>query len=83
MKNSVKWDKTPISQAELDSLLPLNIFDNGAIEICRVLILRNQKYFRPLLITETAILFVEIVLLFPLNLIIFRNLELTSNNSYG
>ena len=83
MKNSVKWDKIPIYQAELDSLLPLNIFDNWAIEICRVLILRNKKYFRPLLITEAAILFLEIVLLFPLNLIIFRNLELTSNNSYG
>lgn len=72
-----------ILQSELDNLFLLNILDNLAIEICRVLILNKKKYFYPLLIIEAAILFLEIVLLFPLNLIIFRNLGIASNNAYG
>lgn len=83
MKNSVNWDKVTIVQSELESLFPLNIFDYLAIEICRVLILHNKKYFHSLLIIEAAILFLKIVLLFPLNVIIFRNLGIASNNGYG
>ncbi len=83
MNNSVNWDKIKISQAELENLLLSDIFDNWAIDLCRVLILHKKKYFRSLLITETAILFLEIILLLPLNLLVFRNLGIVSNNSYG
>ena len=83
MNNSVNWDKISISQAELESLLLSDIFYNWAIDLCRVLILHKKKYFQPLLITEAAIVFLEIILLFPLNLLIFRNVGIVSNNSYG
>ena len=83
MKKSVNWEQVIISQAELENLFPSNIFHGWAIDLCRVLILRKKKYFQPLLITEAAILLLEIILLFPLNLIVFRNVGIVSNNSYG
>ena len=76
MNNSVNWDKVKISQAELENLLPSNIFYHWSIDLCRVLMLRKKKYFQQLLITEAAILFLTIILFFPLELIIFRNVEI-------
>ena len=61
MNNSVNWDKISISQAELESLLLSDISYNWALDLCRVLILHKKKYFQPLLITEAAILFLEII----------------------
>ena len=83
MNSPVNWDKVTISQSELDNLLPATLFYNWAIDLCRVLILRKKKYWQLLLRTEAAILFLEIILLLPLTLIIFRNIGIVSNNSYG
>ena len=83
MNNSVNWDRIIITQAELDNLLPANILYDWAIDLCRVLILRKRKYLQILIRTEAVILFLEIILLFPLNLIILRNVGIIENNSYG
>ena len=83
MRNSVNWDELRITQSELDNLWELDLFSSWAIDLSRVLILYKRQELKSLLITEISILFLSLVLFFPLNLIIFRHLGFLANNLSG
>lgn len=80
---SVNWDNLRIEQAKLDEVLELNILSTWAITIVRVFILRQKAYYSSLLLIESSLLFLIVTLLFPLSLIIFRNLGWLENNTSG
>ena len=83
MRNSLNWDELKITQSELDNLWELDLFSSLAIDLSRVLILHKRQELKSLLITEISILFLSLVLFFPLNLIIFRHLGFLANNLHG
>ena len=83
MRNSLNWDELKITQSELDNLWELDLFSSLAIDLSRVLILHKRQELKSLLITEISILFLSLVLFFPLNLIIFRHLGFVANNLNG
>lgn len=83
MKITVNWDKLQITQIELDRILDLNLWSNWSIDLNRLLRFGKRKYLKSILITELSILFLGLLLFFPINLIIFRKLSLLSNNVNG
>ncbi|MGL6343580.1 MAG: hypothetical protein ACRC80_31105 [Waterburya sp.] len=80
---SVNWEKLEISQAELDELVNFDLLSTWAIDISRVFLLSQKTYYKSLLMTEAVYLFLILFLLFPINLIIFRNFNWLSNNISG
>lgn len=83
MSNTTPWDKLKISQSELDNILDLDLFSSWAIDLNRILIQQKIQYLKSFLITELSVLFLSIILLFPLNLLIFRKLGILANNTTG
>ena len=83
MRNSINWGELTITQSELDNLWELDLFSSCAIDLNLLLILRQRQYFKSFLFTEISVLFLGLVLFFPLNLIMFRNLAFLSNNTVG
>jgi hypothetical protein len=80
---SVNWEELEISKVELEDLINFNLLSTWALDLCRVFLLHNRAYSRPLLFTEGCTLFLIYFCLFPLNLIIFRKLGWLSNNYQG
>ncbi|MDJ0532823.1 MAG: hypothetical protein QNJ70_10060 [Xenococcaceae cyanobacterium MO_207.B15] len=80
---SLKWEELEISPAELEELLNFDLLSTWAIDISRVFLLRQAKYRNSLLFTEGCYLFLVFILLFPINLIIFRNFGWLTNNTNG
>lgn len=80
---SAQWNKLQIDRLELDELLELDVLSTWAITMVRVFMLRQKAYYLSFLLTEASFLFLILLLLFPLNLIVFRNLELLENNTSG
>jgi hypothetical protein len=80
---SINWEKLEISQAELDELVNFDLLSTWAIDISRVFLLRQKTYYKSLLVTESVCLFLILFLLFPINLIVFRNFDWLSNNLSG
>jgi hypothetical protein len=83
MKITVNWDEIQIKQAELDSVFHLNLFSTWAIDISRLILLHKRKYLKSVLITEISLLFLGLLLFFPVNLILLGNLNLLTNNISG
>lgn len=77
------WSKLKISQTELDSACEFSIFDNWAIALSRLLLLRQPEYWQQLLLAEISVWFLSILLLFPINLMLFRKLNLLSSSGSG
>lgn len=80
---SVNWEELEISQTELDELVNFDLLSDWAINISHVFLLRRKKYYKSLLMTEGVYLFLIFLLLFPINLITFRNFNWLSNNING
>ncbi len=83
MSITINWSKLKITQTELDNLLNLDLFSSWAIELNYILRQHKRQYFRSFLITELSGLFLGVILFFPLNLLIFRKLEILANNTGG
>lgn len=83
MSITINWSKLKITQTELDNLLNLDLFSSWAIELNYILRHHKRQYFRSFLITELSGLFLGVILFFPLNLLIFRKLEILANNTGG
>ncbi|WP_036485612.1 hypothetical protein [Myxosarcina sp. GI1] len=79
----MNWDELQIEQSELDNLLKFNILSTWALDFARVTMLHQKKARISLLFTQASILFLILLLFFPINLIIFRNLGWLSNNISG
>ena len=80
---SLKWNDLKISQAELDTIFETNLIYEWAIALCRVLILHQSRYLKGLLLTQSSLLFICLLFLFPVNLIVYRELEAIDSNSNG
>jgi hypothetical protein len=80
---SLNWEKLEISQVELEELVNFDLLSTWAINISHVFLLRRKKYYKSLLMTEGVYLFLIFLLLFPINLITFRNFGWLSNNLNG
>lgn len=83
MNKTIKWEKLKITQSELDDILDLDLFSSWAIDLNRILIQHKRQYIKSFLITEVSVLFLGIILFFPLTLIILRNLRILANNTGG
>lgn len=79
----VNWEELEISKAELETLINFDLLSTWAMNLSRVFLLRNKAYSQTLLFTEGGSLFLIYFGIFPLNLIIFRNLGWLSNNYQG
>ena len=80
---SIDWKELEITKTQLEDLLNFNIISNWAIDVSRVILLRNKQYYKSLLFTESGSLFLIYVLFFPITLIILRSLDWLSNNTKG
>lgn len=80
---SVNWEEIKISEAELDKLVKLNLLSLWAMDLSYVFLLNRLISRKSLLITESVCLCLMLFLLFPITLIIFRALNLLSNNVGG
>lgn len=83
MNKPVHWDKLKITQAELDDLLNLDLLSSWAIDLNYILVQHKRQYLKSFLITELSVLFLEIILFFPLALIVLRNVGILANNTGG
>lgn len=79
----INWNELKISQAEIDNIFELNIISSWAIALGKVFLLRQTEARQSLALMESSVLFLSLVFLFPLNLIIFRQLNLLNSNSSG
>lgn len=80
---SESWESLYIDQAELEELLNFDLLSTWALDISRVVFLCQKRYRQSLLFTEGCSLFLVFLLLFPINLILFRKLGWLSNNTNG
>ena len=80
---SVNWKELEISQPELEKLVNFDLISTWAVDISRVLFLNLKAYQKSLLFIEGCSLFLISLFIFPINLIIFRNLDWLSNNISG
>ena len=79
----VNWEELEISQAQLEELVNFDLLSTLAIDLSRVVFLRQTTSRKSLLFTEGCSLFLISLLFFPINLIIFRNYGWLSNNIHG
>lgn len=80
---SESWESLYIDRAELEELLNFDLLSTWALDISRVVFLCQKRYRKSLLFTEGCSLFLVFLLLFPINLILFRKLDWLSNNTNG
>ena len=80
---SLKWNELKIYQAELDTIFETNLIYEWAIALYRILILHQSRYLKGLLLTQSSLLFICLLFLFPVNLIVYRELQAIDSNSNG
>ena len=80
---SFKWNELKITSAELDTVFETNLICEWAIAFCRVSILHQPQYSKNLLLTQSTLFFICSLFLFPVNLIVYRKLELIDSNYSG
>ena len=83
MDNLVIEDILKINRSEIEQILELNSFNSLALEITDILLLQQRKDRLSFLITEAIIWFLGILFLVPLNLLIFQQWLLHSNQFRG
>ena len=83
MDNLVIEDILKIDRSELEQILELNFFNSLALEITALLILQQSKQKISFFITEAIIWFLCILFLVPINLLIFQQWLLHSNQLRG
>ena len=77
---SSDWNQLQISKAELERVFEPSIIDEWAIAFGSVLYFKQNKASKSLLLAIGSFFFISLLLLFPINLIILRQLELVNNN---
>ena len=80
---SPDWENLKISQTELDDIFEPNVVSSWAIALSRVSILRLPQYRQSLFLMECSWLLISWLFLFPINLIVFRKLNLLASNHRG
>ena len=80
---TLDWSELEIDRAELDNTLELNLSSSWAIALNRVFLLNRAEYRQSLLFIEGSILFTSLLFLFPINLIVFRKLNLLDSDGSG
>lgn len=80
---ALDWQELKISQAKLDDVFEVNLVDSWAIVLSKVLLIGKKQELKRLLSIEASLLFVSLLVSFPIALIVFRKLELIANNSNG
>ena len=80
---SSDWNQLQISNAELEQVFEPSIIDEWAIAFSSALYLKHTKANKALLLIIGSFLFISLLLLFPINLIILRQLGLVNNSNLG
>lgn len=80
---TLDWSELEINQTQLDNILELDLSSSWAIALNRVFLLHQAKYWQSLLFIESSILFTSLLFWFPINLIVFRKLNLLDADSSG
>ena len=83
MDNLVIEDILKIDRSEIEQILQLNFFDSLALEMSNILLLQQRKHRLSFFITEAIIWFLGILFLVPINLLIFQQWLLYSNQFRG
>ena len=80
---SSDWNQLQISKAELERVFEVNIIDEWAIAFGSVLYFKQSQASKALLLAIGSFLFISLLLFFPVNLIVLRQLKLVDNSSIG
>ena len=80
---SFDWNQLQISKSELERVFEPSIIDEWAIAFSSALYLKQNKANKVLLLTSSSFSFISLVLLFPINLIVLRQLESVSDSNLG
>ena len=77
---SSDWNQLQITKAELERVFEPNIIDELAIAFSSVLYFKHSRDSNGLLLATGSFFFISLLLLFPVNLIVLRQLGLVNNN---
>ena len=80
---SSDWNQLQISKAELEEVFEPSIIDEWAIAFASALYFKQNQASKTLLSMIGSFFFISLLLLFPVNLIVLRQLELADNSSIG
>lgn len=83
MDNLVIEDILKIDRFEIEQILELNFFNSLALEMSNILLLQQKKHRLSFFTTEAIIWFLGILFLVPINLLIFQQWLLYSNQFQG